>query len=64
MTGFDHAACYPALGVPEEEYRVEAAIAIGRQGDRDVLPQSHREREGPTDRDPISQLVFQGRFQA
>lgn len=64
MTGFDHVACYAALGVPEDEYRVEAAIAIGRQAEPDVLPESYREREAPSDRHPISQLVFQGRFQA
>jgi nitroreductase len=63
MTGFDHEACYTALGVPQGEYRVEAAIAIGRQADKSVLPESYQARETPSDRQPVSRLVFEGRFQ-
>jgi nitroreductase len=63
MTGFDHQGCYAALGVPEDEYRVEAAIAIGRQSDKSVLPESYQARETPSDREPVSRLVFEGRFQ-
>jgi nitroreductase len=63
MTGFDHERCYEALGVPKDEYRVEAAIAIGRQADKSVLPESYQARETPSDREPVSQLVFEGRFQ-
>ncbi|HXQ14454.1 MAG TPA: nitroreductase family protein [Caulobacteraceae bacterium] len=63
MTGFDHEGCYAALGVPEDEYRVEAAIALGRQADKAILPDSYQSREAPSDREPVSQLVFEGRFE-
>jgi nitroreductase len=62
MTGFDHEGCYAALGVPKDEYRVEAAIAIGRQADKGVLPENYQARETPSHREPVSHLVFEGRF--
>jgi hypothetical protein len=49
------------LGVPEN-YRVEAAVAIGRIADPSTLPDDLREREKPSQRKPISELVFEGRF--
>jgi nitroreductase len=62
MTGFDHEGCYQALGVPRDEYRVEAAIAIGRQADKTVLPESYQARETASHREPVAGLVFEGRF--
>ena len=62
MTGFDHQRCYEALGVPQDDYRVEAAIAVGRIGHRDTLPDGYRERETPSHREPVASLVFEARF--
>ncbi len=62
MVGFDHDRCYEALGVSPEEYRVEVAIAIGRQTDKSVLPEHYQARETPSAREPVSHLVFEGRF--
>jgi hypothetical protein len=54
---------YPIeLGVPDG-YRVEAVIAIGKQGDKSLLPES-RAREQPSDRVPLAQLVREGHFGA
>jgi nitroreductase len=56
---FDRAGA--ALGVPER-FRIEAAAAIGRPGDPAALPEKLRAREGPSDRRPLDEIVFQGRF--
>jgi nitroreductase len=63
MAGFDVSRTAAELGVPMD-YRVEAAIAIGRRGDKSLLPESLRAREEPSGRLPLSQLVCEGRFDA
>jgi nitroreductase len=62
MAGFDAPRTAIELGVPAD-WRVEAAIAIGRPGDKSILPESLRAREQPSDRLPLSQLAWEGRFQ-
>ncbi|HEY3798684.1 MAG TPA: nitroreductase family protein [Caulobacteraceae bacterium] len=62
MTGFDPARAYVALGVAEADYRVEAAIAVGRPADASVLPEPYRSREVPSGREPIERFTFQGRL--
>jgi nitroreductase len=61
MAGFDMPRAAVELGVPSS-CRVEAAIAIGRQGDKSVLPEALQGREKPSDRLPLAQLVMEGRF--
>jgi len=61
MVGFDRERAAAELGVPDG-YRVEAAIAIGRRGDKSLLPESLRAREQPNDRVPLAQLVREGHF--
>ncbi|SES43706.1 nitroreductase family protein [Rhizobium sp. NFR03] len=63
MTGihFDKAA--EILGIPEG-YRVEAAVAIGRVGDKSVLPEGLQAKETPSPRRPLSELAFNGSFKA
>lgn len=62
MVGLDMAKAYEVLGVPETDYRVEAAIAIGRQTDASVLDEVFRSREAPSSRNPVSDIAFEGRF--
>ena len=64
MTGFDFAKAYEVLEVPEADYRIEAAIAIGRPADKSVLPEAFQARETPSHRDPMAGKVFEGRFRA
>ena len=45
-------------------YKVEAAIAIGRAGDKSILPEALQSREQPSERMPLSQLVNEGKFPA
>lgn len=62
MAGFDQAAAHAATGLPESEFRIEAAIAIGRPTDAGVLPEPFRAREAPSGRAPVGSFVFEGRF--
>ncbi len=51
------------LGLPEN-YRVETAIAIGRRTSKDHLPENFHAQEFPSERRPLSDFVFAGRFDA
>ena len=62
MAGFDHAKAYDATGLPESDFRIEAAIAVGRATDASVLPESYQAREVPSGRIPVSAFAFEGRF--
>lgn len=59
--GFDRDRARQLLGVPDD-YKVEIAIAIGRQADRHYLPVELQEREKPSPRHPVQALVAEGRF--
>ncbi|HEX4197357.1 MAG TPA: nitroreductase family protein [Caulobacteraceae bacterium] len=64
MTGFDPERAYEELGVPEADYRIEAAVAVGRPADKSVLPEAYQAREAPSLRAPAAGFVFEGRFKA
>lgn len=61
MTGFDTARAPEVLGAGEG-YRVEAAVAIGRHGMVERLPEGLRARDVPSGRNPIGSFVFEGRL--
>jgi len=63
MGGFDAAAAYDALGVPEADYQAMAAFAVGHRGDAASLPDRLRERElDRSDRKPHADVAREGRF--
>jgi nitroreductase len=64
MGGFHVDKAHEALGAPEADYRIEAAIAIGRATDASVLPEAYRAREVPSGREPVESFVFEGRLGA
>jgi nitroreductase len=64
MGGFHVDKAHAALGAPESDYRVEAAIAIGRPTDAAALPETYRAREVPSGREPAERFVFEGRLGA
>jgi hypothetical protein len=39
-----------------------AMIAIGKKGPKDNLPQQLQEREYPSDRKPLAEIVMEGQF--
>ena len=61
MSGVDFDKARELPGVPER-FRVEAAAAIGRMGDPASLPEGLREREVPSDRKPLADIAFAGKF--
>ncbi len=61
MVGFDMDRAFIELGVPPG-YRVEAAYAVGRLGDKSRLPEMLQAREHPSERLPLTELAFEGGF--
>ncbi|MFT8782928.1 nitroreductase family protein [Acetobacter syzygii] len=61
ISGFDHAQAREGLGLPED-YALHAAIVIGRRGSKDLLPVGLSERESPSDRLPLKDVIMSGRF--
>lgn len=59
MTGVDFEAARKVVNAPDE-FRVEAAIAIGYQGDKALLPEALQQREVKSGRRPLSETVFNG----
>lgn len=62
MGGFDRERSYEVLGVDKARYEVMAAIAVGRTGAPELLPDDLRVRETPSGRTPIAEVAFEGRF--
>ena len=61
MAGYDHDRARTELAIPDD-FRIEAAAAVGRQADASILPEKLREREKPSDRKPLSEIAFAGNF--
>lgn len=62
MTGVHFEKAYEAFGIAQEEFRIEAAVAFGKAGDPNQLPEGLREREVPSSRMPLSDIAFNGKF--
>jgi nitroreductase len=52
------------LGIPADEYKIEAAIAVGRLAPKDMLAERFRGREVQSQRKPLAEIVFRGKFGA
>ncbi|SHO65512.1 Nitroreductase family protein [Pseudoxanthobacter soli DSM 19599] len=63
MTGVDFDKAHADLAIPEV-YRIEAAVAIGKLGDKSILPEGLQAREQPSPRKPLSEIAFEGSFPA
>lgn len=61
MGGIKHAEIQETFAIPEG-YRVEAGVAVGRLADKSVLSERNREREVPSQRKPLSEVAFRGKF--
>jgi nitroreductase len=57
MAGFRLKKAYEVLGVSEEEYLIMAAIAVGRKGDAEQLPEDLRAMEAPNARKPLAAVA-------
>jgi nitroreductase len=63
MAGFDRVKLAAALEVPEG-YQINAVVALGRMGPKEALPEALQAREAPSQRKPLSEIVFADRFSA
>ena len=61
MQGFDYDKAKELLKIPDD-FSVEAMAAVGRPGKKEGLPQALQEREFPSDRKKLSEIVFEGKF--
>jgi nitroreductase len=61
MQGFDYDLAKKSLRIPDD-YQVEAMIAIGRPGRKEELPESLQEREIPSGRKGLTDLIEEGFF--
>lgn len=62
MGGFDPEKAREVLSIPAE-YDLHAVIAVGYQGEKEVLSEAFQEREKPSSRRPLEETVFEGVFQ-
>lgn len=61
MQGFDFQKARTALSIPED-YAVSAMFAAGKPGDVNELPPALREREKPSPRKPVTEIICEGQF--
>jgi nitroreductase len=61
MQGFDYEKARAVLNIPEH-FQVDAMIAVGKPGKREDLPEDLQEREQPSDRKPVAEIVIAGGF--
>lgn len=61
MEGFDYDAARRNFNIPES-YTIQAMIAIGKPGNIDDLPESLQEKEVPSLRNPLKEMISKGKF--
>jgi nitroreductase len=61
MAGFDYEKAREVLEIPDG-YDIEAMIAIGKPGKKNQLPKDLQDREKPSDRKKLSEIVCEGKF--
>ncbi|MFA5937015.1 MAG: nitroreductase family protein [Candidatus Paceibacterota bacterium] len=61
MAGFNYSLARKELSIPED-YDVEMMITLGKIGKIEDLPEYLREREKPSDRKPLEEIIFEGQF--
>ncbi|MFA9416777.1 nitroreductase family protein [Natrinema sp. HArc-T2] len=62
MAGFDYERAAAELEVPDD-FDVEAMVAIGERAPPETLPDELQEREQPSDRKPLEEIVHRGGFE-
>jgi nitroreductase len=61
MQGFDYEKARVDLEIPDN-FDVMAMIAIGKKGSKENLPSELQNKELPTDRKPLNEIVMEGIF--
>ena len=63
MEGIHHDLIREKLAIPEN-YSIEMMIAIGKHGKIEDLPEPLQQRETPSNRKPLNEIVFEDNFPA
>lgn len=63
MEGFDYDRAAEELDVPGD-HEVEAMAAVGKPAPGETLPEELREREEPSGRKPLENIVYRGGFES
>jgi len=61
MQGFDYEKAQISLGIPED-HQVEAMLAIGKKAPKEALAPELREKEVPSQRRPLEEILMKGKF--
>jgi nitroreductase len=61
IADLDYDKARTVLNVPSE-FKIEIIIAIGKPGNKEVLPAELQIREKPSDRKPLKEIVFEDAF--
>ncbi|MBB5423184.1 hypothetical protein HDG40_001326 [Paraburkholderia sp. JPY158] len=61
LAGIERERIRADVAIPDD-YAVEAAIAIGRAGDKSSLPEGLQKRESPSPRNPLAAFAAEGQF--
>lgn len=61
MQGFDYEKTRKELSIPEG-YDVLAMIAVGKPAPKEILPVELQQREQPSDRKRLSEIIMEGQF--
>lgn len=61
MQGLDYDKAKDLLAVPDE-YEVMAMAAVGKPGRKEDLPETLQQREEPSTRKPLAEIVCEGKF--
>lgn len=61
MQGFDYDLARKSLDIPDV-FRIEAMVAIGKPGDKEMLPEELQSREQPNERRKLEQTICEGPF--
>jgi nitroreductase len=60
MAGFNQRRAYTVLGVSEAEFHIMAAVAVGRKGSADHLPEEMQAIEKPNARRALDEIMVEG----
>ncbi len=63
MEGFHYDQARKELDIPDD-FDVEAMVAVGKPGEKEDLPEMLQEREAPSTRRPLKEIMMEGKFRA
>lgn len=61
MAGFYQDQAREALNIPDD-FDIQLVVAIGYQGEKEALPAELQDREQPSNRRPLKELIFEGEY--